>query len=82
MSREVEQKLTEWTVWWDEHKRDGGDVEQKYKILLKQVEGFFDVLALIVRDLRQLEGRPQSDLGNPLYLPGQLSVRGNLRRLG
>lgn len=82
MSRETEQKLEEWARWWDEHKRDGGDVEQKYKMLLKQMEGFFDLAAMIVRDLQGLEGRPKTDLGQPLYLPGQMRVRGDMRRVG
>ena len=79
MSRDYERKVEEWALWFDEHQRDGGDVHKKVEFLTKCVSGLLELCAHASKDLRELEGRSHD---RPLYTPGQLHVRGDLRRLG
>lgn len=82
MSHTLDSKLADVAKWWDEHKRDGMSLEQEVKFLRRLIENLFDVLALMSNDLRDLEGRPRENLGRALYQPGQMSVRGDLRKFG
>jgi len=79
MSREYERKVEEVALWFDEHKRDGGDVHKKVEFLTKCVDNLIELCAHAARDLRETEGRKD---GSAIFRPGQISVRGDLRRLG
>ena len=82
MSREYEQRYEEWLKWYVEHQNDTDAVEQQVKFLRKAFEGCMELLAHALRDIRALEGRPRESLGQPLWLPGPISVRGDVRRRG
>ena len=82
MSREFEERFDEWFRWWREHHNDTDALEQQVKFLRKAVEGLMELTAYAMRDVRALEGRPRETLGQPLWLPGPISMRGNVRRRG
>lgn len=68
MSKESEEKLEEWAVWWDQRKREGIPLEKKVVVMAKMIEGLFDILAYQSRDIRACEGRPKVD-SDRLWLP-------------
>ena len=79
MSRESEHKIQDVARWFDEHKRDAGDVPMRMKFLLTAMENLFDCIGHLAHDIQELEGKSN---GSALYRPGHLSVRGDLTRLG
>ncbi|MFQ5793039.1 MAG: hypothetical protein ACE5JI_21420 [Acidobacteriota bacterium] len=84
MSRESEKRLKEWAVWFEEHKRDGGDLYKQIAFLRRAVEILAEVTCRCLEDIRELEGRRAAgeELGSRLYVPRGLNVAGDVRRLG
>ncbi len=72
MSKEFEEKLSQWAQWYFEHVNDGGDVHMQILFLKKAMDGCMDLLSLAAQDIQALESRKDQ----PLYLPtGQLRIR-------
>lgn len=84
MSVATFQKLQEYYVWFDEHKRDGiqGDLTKRVEFLQATVEGAFEVIARLCEDVKKLEGLPPESLGRRLWLPTGIKARGDVRRVG
>jgi hypothetical protein len=82
MSQRLDERLRDWAVYWDEHKNDGGDIEQRLRLREKVIEGMFELFAHTAAAITELEGRPREDLGRKIWTPGPISVRGDLSRFG
>ena len=82
MSLSLDGKLADVAQWWDFNKRTAMPVEQEVKFLRKLNENLFDLLTFIANDIRELEGRPSRDRGNPLYVPSTMASQGDMRRFG
>ena len=81
MSQPTYERLREYYVWFDEHRRDGahGDLTNRVKFLETALDGAFDMLARVCEDLKRLEGLPPESLGRRLWLPTGIKARGSVR---
>lgn len=82
MSWDSEQRLADWAKWYHEHENDGGDLAMQMAFMKKAVSGLYEICARQARDIQDLEGRPRESLGQPLFLPGTIRMKGDPRRLG
>lgn len=60
MSRESEQRITEWVLWFHEHRgyvERNPDPEKSKEFLIKAVDGAFECIALALTDIQNLENR-------------------------
>lgn len=81
MSQTTNERLREYYVWFDEHRRDGpnGDLANRVAFLETALDGAFDVIARLAEDVQKLEGRPAE---SRLWRPNSIKIRGDVRRAG
>ena len=79
MSRETEERLAEWAVWFHENRKrvPAGDVIKQNQFLLKAVDGCLEVLALTLKDIQILEQRNES---RRLWLPSGVKLNGEITK--
>jgi hypothetical protein len=69
MSRESENKITEWVLWFQEHRgavERNPDPENAKRFLMKAVDGAFECIAMALTDIQELENR-KSLTGSPAH---------------
>lgn len=60
MSRESENRITEWVLWFNEHRtsvENNPDPESARRFMLKAIDGAFECVALALTDIQDLENR-------------------------
>jgi hypothetical protein len=77
MSREFEQRLEDWALWFHENKDRGRDYDKERAFLHKAIDGCIELLAIAAKDIQDVEGRPKRS--NLLFTPSGVSVRGDVR---
>lgn len=79
MSRQFEERLTEWAVWYDHNRRllPEHDLRKQIEFLIRAVDGAFECLALAAKDIQSLEGARRQ-----LWLPREVAIRGDVRKFG
>ena len=65
-------RLEEVVKWWDWHRDTITDVVQRQRFMEKCIENQFDLLALMVVRLRDLEGKLPSTAPRPNWIPPQI----------
>lgn len=80
MSRETEERLADWVVWFHQNKGriPPDNLGKQNLFLLKAMDGLFEVTAMCLKDVQLLERR------NPtgLLMPLEVSVSGDFTRFG
>lgn len=81
MSRESEERLAEWAVWFHENRKriPAGDLAKQNMFLLKAIDGCLECLALTMKDVQILEQRKES---RRLWLPTGMQLNGEITRFG
>lgn len=82
MSQETEERMGDTVKWYEEHKNDGRSIDKTVDFLKKTIDCMQEVMVRQQQDIQELEGRPKQSLGRSLWMPGQLQMRGDPRRLG
>ena len=75
---EFEKKLDEWTQWFIQHRNDPRDLVQEVRFMKRTLEATVHLLHLAARELRQSQGRHETQL----YVPVGFNIKGDLTRFG
>lgn len=57
MSMELDKRISEWGVWFAEHRDDGMDIDKRIEFMQKTIDGLIEVLAIATKDIQRLERR-------------------------
>lgn len=76
MTHDFHTALQEWIAFHKEHENDSGGVEMRLRYIEENIiPGFFHVMALALRRIEDLEGKPRSQLGgSPLWVPSGIRM--------
>jgi hypothetical protein len=79
MSKQFEERLMEWGLWYHHNVRllPDHDLRKQIDFLKRSVDGCLELLALAAKDIQQLEGTRRQ-----LWLPREVEIRGDVRKFG
>lgn len=77
----LERRLMDTAIWFHRNKDrvPREDLPKRLDFMEKTLDIFLEMVALATERLQGVEGRPKSE---NLWLPGRMSVRGDLKRTG
>ena len=71
MSRETEEKLKDFAVWFKEHVKEINDIEQRTRFLERAMDNMLWLTTFLIEDIQRLEGRaPGQETG--LIVPAHI----------
>lgn len=80
MSAEFEKRVSEWALWYTEHRNDGMSIDKRIAFMQKSIDGLLECLAIAAKDIQRLEGRNGNlDLKRQLLLPRGVVLHNPLR---
>ena len=81
MSSELEDRLTEWALWFHENKKriPPENLRKQNEFLSKAVDGCLELIAIAAKDIQTLERR---DPLRKLWLPKGVTVEGDMKKFG
>ena len=81
MSNLLDQRLTEWGLWFMENRTrvPPENIRKRQDFMDKAIQGLIECMAIAVKDIQELERR---DPRKQLWLPKTVDVSGDLRKFG
>lgn len=81
MSDLLDQRVTEWGLWYMEHKDliPEKDVLKQNEFLRKALMGVIECLSIATKDIQELERR---DPRKQLWLPKGMAMQGSMKHFG
>lgn len=79
MSMELDKRVTEWAVWYHEHRNDGMSIDKRIEFMQKTIDGLLEILAIATKDIQRLERRNGNDEVRRLLLPRGIVLHQSLR---
>jgi hypothetical protein len=83
MSQRTLDKLSDWAQWFSHNKDRGRDNDKEHEFIKRAVDELGGVVADLLGDIAELEGRPRETLGKRLlWTPTGVAARGDMTKFG
>ena len=82
MSQRFAEHLADVIKWRDFHASDAMSIEQHVKFQAKTIDNLLELMADVLEDVTDLEGRPKESLGRRIWTTRGMRLTGDLTRFG
>ncbi len=80
MSADLDRRVTEWALWYTDHRNDGMSLEKKLEFYGKAIDGLLELLAIATKDIQRLERRNgNAEVRRQILLPRGVLMHSPLR---